>query len=129
MTSPSSTQTDPTYLRIYTIVRLIPPGNVATYGQIASIAGDCTARMVGYAMAAVKEQDKVPWHRVINAQGKISLRADGGGAAEQRARLEAEGVVFNAQEKVALNRYRWSGPSMEWLMDNGFDPLPLWRET
>lgn len=128
MTSTTTTQSDPAYLRIYTVVRQIPPGKVATYGQIASIVGDCTARMVGYAMAAVKEQDKVPWHRVINAQGKISLRADGGGAVEQKSRLEAEGVVFGVQDKVALNRYRWSGPTMEWLMENGFDPLPLWRE-
>ena len=116
-----SAQPDPTYQRIYTVVRLIPRG------QVATIVGDCTARMVGYAMAAVTPQDKVPWHRVINAQGKISLRADGGGAAEQRARLEAEGIVFDAQERVPLNRVRWPGPSMEWLQDNGFDPLPLWR--
>lgn len=69
----------PTYERIYEVVRLIPPGRVATYGQVASIVGNCTARMVGYAMAALPPGSDVPWQRVINAQGKISLRADSAG--------------------------------------------------
>jgi methylated-DNA-protein-cysteine methyltransferase-like protein len=113
--------------RIYAVVRQIPPGKVATYGQIASIVGGCTARMVGYAMAAVDDPD-VPWQRVINAQGKISPRADGGGAVEQRARLEAEGIHFDENGRVALNRVRWYGPSVEWLLENGFDPSPFWQE-
>jgi len=128
-TSPHSPRTVPAPLRarIYTVVRQIPEGKVATYGQIAAIVGDCTARMVGYAMAAVDEPD-VPWQRVINAQGKISPRADGGGAVEQRVRLEAEGIHFDENGRVALNRVRWYGPSVEWLIANGFDPSPFWSE-
>ncbi len=88
------------YSRIYTVVRQIPPGKVATYGQIAAIVGDCTARMVGYAMAACP--DDVPWQRVINAQGKVSPRADSWGTEVQRLRLEEEGIVFDADHKVNL---------------------------
>ncbi|MCC6168050.1 MAG: MGMT family protein [Caldilineaceae bacterium] len=116
------------YLRIYTVVRQIPRGRVATYGQIAAIVGDCTPRMVGYAMAATPPGSDVPWHRVINAQGKISLRADGGGAGEQRARLEAEGIHFDGEGRANLRRVQWPGPSMDWLLENGFDLGPLWRE-
>src|SRR5690606_8611188 len=97
-------QPSPLYLRIHAVVRQIPPGRVATYGQIAAIVGDCTPRMVGYAMASLPPRSDVPWHRVINAQGKISLRADGGGAVEQRARLEAEGIHFDADGRVNLRR-------------------------
>ena len=86
--------------RIYLVVRQIPAGKVSTYGDIAAIVGDCTARMVGYAMAAAN--DSIPWHRVINAQGKISPRGDGGGEQLQRARLEDEGIAFNADGKVNL---------------------------
>lgn len=108
------------YTRVYAVVRQIPRGQVATYGQIAAIVGDCTARMVGYAMAA--SPDDVPWQRVINAQGKISPRADGWGSEAQRLRLEDEGVHFDAEHKVDLTRYRWSGPELDWLLANGFTP-------
>ena len=108
------------YSRIYTIVRQIPRGKVATYGQIAGIVGDCTARMVGYAMAACP--DDVPWQRVINAQGKVSPRADSWGTEVQRLRLEEEGIVFDADYKVNLAEVRWPGPSLEWLLENGFTP-------
>ena len=67
-------------------------------------------------------------HRVINAQGKISPRGDGGGEVLQRARLEDEGIIFNNEGKVDLKRLRWLGPSVEWKLANGFDPGPLWRE-
>jgi methylated-DNA-protein-cysteine methyltransferase-like protein len=83
----------PLYARIYLVVRQIPPGRVATYGQIAGIVGDCTARMVGYAMAAAP--DDVPWQRVINAQGKVSPRHDHWGAEAQRRRLQEEGVLLD----------------------------------
>jgi methylated-DNA-protein-cysteine methyltransferase-like protein len=101
-------------------VRQIPSGKVATYGQVAAIVGDCTARMVGYAMAACS--DDVPWQRVINAQGKVSPRADSWGTEVQRLRLEEEGIVFDADHKVNLAQVRWSGPSLEWLLENGFTP-------
>ena len=112
--------------RIFLVVRQIPAGQVSTYGDIAAIVGDCTARMVGYAMASANES--VPWHRVINAQGKISPRGDGGGEQLQRARLEAEGIGFNSNAKVNLRLVRWLGPSVEWKIENGFDPAPTWRE-
>ena len=108
------------YTRIYTVVRQIPPGKVATYGQVAAIVGDCTARMVGYAMAA--SPDDVPWQRVINAQGKVSPRADNWGSEVQRLRLEEEGVVFDADHKVNFAEVRWSGPGLDWLLENGFTP-------
>jgi methylated-DNA-protein-cysteine methyltransferase related protein len=108
------------YNRIYLVVRQIPAGKVATYGQIAEIVGDCTARMVGYAMAA--SPDDVPWQRVINAQGKVSPRADSWGTDVQRLRLLEEGVEFDEQQRVDFAKVRWAGPDTGWLLDNGFAP-------
>jgi len=108
------------YMRIYAVVRQIPRGEVATYGQIAEIVGDCTARMVGYAMAA--SPDDVPWQRVINAQGKVSPRADSWGSEVQRLRLEEEGVHFDADHKVDLAAVRWGGPPLDWRLEHGFAP-------
>jgi methylated-DNA-protein-cysteine methyltransferase-like protein len=116
----------PAYARIYLLVAQIPVGKVATYGQIAQLAGDCTARMVGYAMAAAGND--IPWQRVINAQGKISPRADGGGATLQQLRLEEEGIAFGPEGKINLRVYRWVGPDPDWLVAHGFDPMPTWRE-
>jgi methylated-DNA-protein-cysteine methyltransferase related protein len=95
--------------RIYAQVRKIPCGKVATYGQIASLAGlEGQARQVGYAMAAVPSSSTIPWHRVINAQGRVSMRSEGpGGSIIQQQLLEREGVVFNAGARVALARFRW----------------------
>ncbi len=98
--------------RIYRVVRMVPKGRVATYGQIAEIAGGCTPRMVGYAMAAVPFGSNVPWHRVINSQGRISVRGDGRESPEQRAMLEAEGVVFSGSGRVSLKEYGWTGPGV-----------------
>jgi methylated-DNA-protein-cysteine methyltransferase-like protein len=108
------------YTRIYTVVRQIPPGKVATYGQVAEIVGDCTARVVGYAMSAAP--DDVPWQRVINAQGKVSPRADSWGTEVQRLRLQEEGVVFDAAHKINLAEARWAGPSLAWRLEHGFTP-------
>lgn len=116
----------PTQARIYRVVHQIPAGRVSTYGDIAAIVGDCTARMVGYAMASAN--DAVPWHRVINAQGKISPRGDGGGEQIQRTRLEEEGIGFSSDGKVNLKLVRWLGPTTEWKLEHGFDPAPTWRE-
>ncbi|MEJ5247524.1 MGMT family protein [Caldilinea sp.] len=110
----------PLYERIYAVVRLIPRGQVATYGQIAEIVGGCTARMVGYAMAAAPED--VPWQRVVNAQGKVSPRADHWGAELQRQRLIEEGIEFDAEYRMDLARVRWPGPSREWLLEHGYPP-------
>jgi len=93
---------------VYRVVRRVPPGRVATYGQIARLAGSPgAARQVGYALASLSESTTVPWHRVVNARGAISLRRGGGGAT-QRIRLEAEGVRFGAGQRVALSEFRWS---------------------
>jgi methylated-DNA-protein-cysteine methyltransferase related protein len=92
--------------RIYDTTRQIPYGKVATYGQVAMITGACTARMVGYAMAAVKTDD-IPWQRVINAKGKISPHGFGYGSAMQRQKLEDEGVEFDKNERIDFNRFGW----------------------
>jgi len=100
-----------TYDRIYAVVRKIPRGKVSTYGRVAEIAGlGRAARQVGYAMAALPDHTTVPWHRVVNAQGRISLRRGTGGDLEQHFRLEAEGVVFDVSGRISLERFGWSGP-------------------
>lgn len=111
----------PLYERIYRVVRQIPPGRVATYGQVAAIVGSGTARTVGYAMAALERGD-VPWQRVINIQGRVSVRAGGMEDARQRALLIAEGVFFDRSGRVDLRAYGWDGPDMDWLEANGCLP-------
>ncbi len=100
------------YDRIYAMVRRIPYGKVTTYGRIAELVGGCTARMVGYAMAALKRgtAPDVPWQRVINAKGKISLHGDGIGNAMQRSILESEGVQFDEKDRIDFKKYGWAGP-------------------
>jgi methylated-DNA-protein-cysteine methyltransferase-like protein len=94
--------------RIYQVVRRIPPGRVATYGQIAELAGlPGHARQVGYALAALPSGTAVPWHRVINARGEVSLRSSPGAELSQRMLLEREGVRFDARGRVALKRVAW----------------------
>lgn len=99
-----------TYAHIYNVVRQIPSGQVATYGQVAHAAGlPGQARQVGYALHALLEAD-TPWHRVINAKGTISPRAEPEQEQRQRELLEREGVVFDAQGRVDLKTYRWDVP-------------------
>ncbi len=96
-----------TYERIYRVIRRIPRGRVATYGQVAAFAGiPGRARQVGYALHVVPASARVPWHRVINARGEISLRKSGE-STQQRTLLEKEGVVFDAEGRVSLKRYGW----------------------
>jgi methylated-DNA-protein-cysteine methyltransferase-like protein len=99
---------DSSRTRIYDVVRRVPRGKVATYGQIATIAGlDGQARQVGYAMAAVGRASAVPWQRVINAQGRISMRGEGpAGSIIQQQLLEREGVIFDGG-RVDLARFGW----------------------
>jgi methylated-DNA-protein-cysteine methyltransferase-like protein len=96
-----------TYERIYRVVRRIPRGRVATYGQVARLAGlPGQARLVGYALAALPDGARVPWHRVVNARGGISPRADSGWGDAQQALLEAEGVKFR-DGTLSLPRCQW----------------------
>ena len=93
---------------VYGLVKKIPRGQVATYGQIAAILGyPRAARAVGYAMRHCAPG--VPWHRVVNAQGGISLRANVGSMLTQRVLLEQEGVPVR-RGRVRLDRHRWRGP-------------------
>ena len=94
--------------RVYAVVRRIPRGRVATYGQVAELAGlGRHARQVGYALHALDESSRVPWHRVLNAAGRVSARAEGGAERLQRELLRAEGVRFDASGRVDLTRFRW----------------------
>ena len=94
--------------RVYAVVRRIPRGRVATYGQVARLAGlGGLARQVGYALHALPWEGLAPWHRVLNARGAISLPPAGGADLTQRLRLEREGVRFDARGRVDLARYGW----------------------
>ena len=109
------------YQSVWDLVRQIPAGQVATYGQIASLVStpegmDASnyaawgARWVGGAMAACP--DDVPWQRVINSQGKISLR-EGSGQNRQKELLEEEGVEFDDRDRIDLKRFGWEGPDSD----------------
>ena len=96
------------YLKIYRIVRQIPRGRVATYGQVATLAGlDGHARQVGYALHALPSSMKVPWHRVVNSRGEVSARTGGDSHELQRKLLEAESVRFDERGRIDLKRFRW----------------------
>lgn len=90
------------------MVRRIPEGRVATYGQVAALAGLAGhARQVGYALHALPEGTAVPWHRVVNARGGISARSLPGGELIQQQLLAREGVRLDARGRVALTQVRW----------------------
>jgi len=96
------------YGRIYRVVSRIPRGRVATYGQVAELAGlPGGARQVGYALAALGDAREVPWHRVVNARGGISRRAEPSFEWLQRQLLTREGVVFDASDRLSFTRFRW----------------------
>ncbi len=95
--------------QVYAIVRCIPRGRVATYGQVARMLEQPHAgRTVGWAMRALPEGSDVPWFRVVNAAGRISLRGSEG-VAEQRCLLGAEGVSFDHDGRIDLHRFGWDG--------------------
>ena len=95
---------------MYRLVSRIPRGRVATYGQIAALLGaPRAARAVGYAMKRCPQGDGLPWHRVLNARGGISLRANVVGMLTQRLLLEREGLSLR-NGRVDLQRCRWAGP-------------------
>lgn len=122
------------YEIVWKIVRQVPVSIVTTFGQIASMIPPPDGvepadyqklgpRWVGDAMNAVSRVDEptVPWHRVINSKGGISLPEESISAAQQRTRLRAEGVLDD-REHVDLNRYGWEGPDTAWLEENGLLP-------
>lgn len=95
---------------IYRVVARIPRGRVATYGQIAVLAGvPGQARLVGYALHFLREGSRVPWHRVVNAEGRISPRSRDEAPMHvvQRRRLEEERVRFDPVGRIPLGRFRW----------------------
>jgi methylated-DNA-protein-cysteine methyltransferase-like protein len=90
------------------VVRRVPSGRVATYGQVAEVAGlPGGARQVGYALHALSGHTTVPWHRVVNASGMISRRGVPGPEIVQRQRLVREGVTFDARGRIDLQTYAW----------------------
>ncbi|MFW5708984.1 MAG: MGMT family protein, partial [Chloroflexota bacterium] len=117
-------------LTVYRITRQIPRGIVSTYGQIASmipppdgVNPDDYIRLssvwVGQALNQTPDGQGIPWQRVINSQGGISL--PGAAARQQRTLLEAEGVVFDTRDRVDFERYGWDGPGEAWLTANGLN--------
>ncbi len=94
------------YNKIYDVVKRIPAGNVTSYGKIARMVG-CSARQVGYAMAATPADDDIPWHRVINSKGEISERREGDGACYQRTLLMDEGIGFDKNDRIDFERFGW----------------------
>ncbi len=96
------------YDEIYAMIRGIPEGRVATYGQIARLLKRPNgARQVGYALAALNDDHDVPWHRVVNARGEISSRSKAGYDDFQRILLEDEGIEFNRDGQLDLARFLW----------------------
>jgi methylated-DNA-protein-cysteine methyltransferase-like protein len=96
------------YNEIYEVIARIPPRRVATYGQIAELAGiPGQPRRIGYALSALHGNSGVPWHRVINAKGMISVRSGSGPDKFQRQLLKQEGIDFDSSGRIDLARFQW----------------------
>jgi methylated-DNA-protein-cysteine methyltransferase-like protein len=96
------------YDAILAIVESIPAGRVATYGQIADLAGlPGRARLVGTTLRKLPDDSAVPWHRVVNAGGRISPRGDGMSVTEQELLLADEGVVIDVRGRIRLAVFQW----------------------
>jgi methylated-DNA-protein-cysteine methyltransferase-like protein len=96
------------YSEIYNVVLRIPRRHVATYGQIAELAGiPGQPRRIGYALSALPADSDIPWHRVVNAKGRISSRSVSGPDKVQRRLLRQEGIVFDASGHIDLKRFQW----------------------
>lgn len=115
--------TNDLFERIYTLARAIPYGKVTTYGQLGAMVGLTDMRYVGDAMNACP--DDVPWQRVINARGAISL--GGATGAKQRALLEQEGVAFDEDGRVDFAEVGWV-PDVVWLQENDYKQPPHLKE-
>jgi methylated-DNA-protein-cysteine methyltransferase-like protein len=110
--------------RIYETVRDIPSGNVASYGQVAEIAGiPRGARQVGWALRQLSRGDDVPWHRVITASGRIAFEAGSARFEKQQALLAQEDVTVTAG-RVDMRKYRWR-PELDELL---WKPTSSWDE-
>ena len=93
--------------RIFTIVKEIPKGHIATYGQVANLAGlPGYARVVGQTLSELPKDTLLPWHRVISASGKISILEDSASFFEQKQRLLNEGITFT-KTRINLKEYQW----------------------
>lgn len=111
MTTPK--KINPTYQRIYDMVRRIPKGKVATYGQIARLSKlPGQARLVGYALHNVPEDLEIPWHRVINSKGTISLLPDPESRTIQHHLLLSEGISIDLEGRISLDRFQWNPNQM-----------------
>jgi methylated-DNA-protein-cysteine methyltransferase-like protein len=104
------------YQQVYAVVRRVPRGRVTSYGRVARMLGrPNAARAVGYALNALRDKGNdprysaVPWQRVINSQGRISIPNTGGGADRQAELLRQEGVVVGEDLRVDLSLYLWEG--------------------
>jgi methylated-DNA-protein-cysteine methyltransferase related protein len=98
---------NPLYAKFYATIRKIPRGRVATYGQIAILAGyPRNARLVGTALRNLRD-DSVPWHRVVNSRGEISRRSRADDDEFQRILLEAEGITFDLEGRLDLRQFGW----------------------
>jgi methylated-DNA-protein-cysteine methyltransferase-like protein len=94
--------------RVKDVIKCIPYGNVATYGQVASVAGNYrAARQVAWILHSSSEKDNLPWHRVINRKGEISLQP-GCGFEKQKQLLEKEGVTFDRRGRIDLEHFLWN---------------------
>jgi methylated-DNA-protein-cysteine methyltransferase related protein len=109
LTEDTSPGGDAAVAAICAVIRQIPKGWVATYGQVAAKAGlPRRARLVGHVLLHLDPATDIPWHRVVNASGEVSYStARNGGDALQRRRLEQEGITFNDKGRFNLERYRW----------------------
>jgi methylated-DNA-protein-cysteine methyltransferase-like protein len=123
---------------VWEITRQVPEGKVTTYGQIASMIpppegvdpeqyARLGARWVGSAMYAAPPE--IPWHRVINSQGEISLPKGSASADEQRARLLMEGVGFDGRGRVDFEVVGWEGPPGDWQREKGLLPPRSLKKT
>jgi len=111
--APRATRDSTFYDRVYEFVRMVPRGYVVTYGQVAlELGAPAAARAVGYALHFLPGDTDVPWWRVINASGGISLKGRGEAAEVQRRQLEGDGVRFEGGGTINLRRYRWIPPEM-----------------
>ena len=101
-----------THQQIYDMVNRIPKGKVATYGQIAKLIGyPKHARYIGRTLSSLSDNSTVPWHRVVNAKGKISPRGFDGCDDYQRILLEEEGILFNDKDCISLKDFQWQSDS------------------